>query len=122
MNTLGMRQCDIGKDPEILSVIQKWMVNISKILEYRKQPIFPVGEKLIAPGMQRIDENASFQVPKSSGCRPNLREWWVGERISLGDNERQWVVNCVRQSKKDNDQFDLPCEGGKSEIGSFFHE
>jgi hypothetical protein len=55
MNTLGMRQCDIGKDPEILSVIQKWMVNISKILEYRKQPIFPVGEKLIAPGMQRIE-------------------------------------------------------------------
>ena len=40
------------------------------------------------------------------------------EKISLDNDERRWVVDCVRQSKKDNGQFDLPCEGGKSEIGS----
>jgi hypothetical protein len=40
------------------------------------------------------------------------------EKISLGNNERQWVVDCVRQPRKNNGQFDLPCEGGKSEIGS----
>ena len=63
-------------------------------------------------------ENASFQLQKSSGCKPNLWEWWVGEKISLGNDERQWVVDCVRQPRKNNGQFDLPCEGGKSEIGS----
>ena len=45
-------------------------------------------------------ENASFKLPKSSGCRPNLRVWWVGEKISLDNNQRQWVVNCVLQPPK----------------------
>jgi len=40
------------------------------------------------------------------------------EKISLDNDERWWVVECVRQSKKDNGQFDLPHEGGKSKIGS----
>ncbi len=63
-------------------------------------------------------ENASFQVPKSSGCRPNLREWWVGVKISLNNDERQLVVDCVRQPRKNNGQFDFPRKGGKFEIGS----
>jgi len=42
----------------------------------------------------------------------------VGEKISLSNDERQWVVDCVRQPRKNNAQFDLPFEGGKSEIGS----
>jgi hypothetical protein len=25
-------------------------------------------------------------TPKSSGCRPNLREWWVGVKNSLDNN------------------------------------
>ena len=41
-----------------------------------------------------------------------------GKKISLDNDERWWVVNCVWQSKKVNGQFDLPREGGKSEIGS----
>jgi len=41
-----------------------------------------------------------------------------GRVIMLDNDERRWVVGCVRQSKKDNGQFDLPREGGKSEIGS----
>ncbi len=28
-------------------------------------------------------ENVSFLTPKSSGCKPNLREWWVGEKLAL---------------------------------------
>ncbi len=40
------------------------------------------------------------------------------EKISLGNDESRWVVECVRQPRKNNGQFDLPCEGGKSEIGS----
>jgi hypothetical protein len=38
---------------------------------------------------------------ESSGCRPNLREWWVGEKISLDNDARQWVVNGHWQSKKE---------------------
>jgi hypothetical protein len=40
------------------------------------------------------------------------------EKISLGNDERQWVVDCVRQPRKNNGQFNLPCEGRKSEIRS----
>ena len=76
----------------------------------------------------KVDFNSAYQAmwgqiteistPKVLAVRPNLREWWVGEKISLDNDERRWVVDCVWQSKKDNGQFDLPCEGGKSEIGS----
>ena len=59
-------------------------------------------------------ENASFQLPKSSGCRPNLWEWRVGEKISLDNDQWQWVVDCVRQPKKSNEQFDLPVRGASS--------
>ncbi len=38
------------------------------------------------------------------------------EKISLDNNQRQWVVNCIRQSKKSNEQFDLPAQGGKFEL------
>jgi hypothetical protein len=40
-------------------------------------------------------------TPESSGCRPNLWEWWVGEKISLDNGARQWVVDGHRQSKKE---------------------
>jgi hypothetical protein len=56
-------------------------------------------------------ENASFQLPKSSGCRPNLQEGWVGGKISLDNDQWQWVVDCNRQPKKNNEQFDLSLEG-----------
>ena len=63
-------------------------------------------------------ENASFQLPKSSGCRPNLREWWVGEKISLDNDERPWIVDCIRQSKKSNEHSSCLIRGGKFESGS----
>ena len=45
-------------------------------------------------------ENASFETPKSSGCRPNLRERWVGEKISLCIDKGNGIVVSRRQSKK----------------------
>ena len=119
--------------------------SFSPLIFLRLLAIFPVGEKLIAPGMQRIEyavihtrqggqrknyiiklnkksivqfalkvdflisglssyvgsENAGFRLPKSSGCRPNLREWWVGEKISLDNDGRQWFIDGRWQSKKE---------------------
>jgi len=38
------------------------------------------------------------------------------KKISLDINQWQWVVDCVRQPKKSNEQFDLPARGGKFEL------
>ena len=41
-----------------------------------------------------------FPNSKSSGWGPNLREWWLGEKISLNNNESQWIVDNRWQAKK----------------------
>jgi hypothetical protein len=46
-------------------------------------------------------ENASFRLPKSSGCRPNLREWWVGEKISLANDGRRWIADEFGSPKEE---------------------
>ena len=56
------------------------------------------------------------KTPKVLVYLPVLREWRVGEKISLDNDQWQWVVDCVRQPKKSNEQFDLPVRGGKFEL------
>jgi hypothetical protein len=38
------------------------------------------------------------------------------KKISLDNDQWQWVVDCVWQPKKSNEQFDLPVRGGKFEL------
>jgi hypothetical protein len=55
-------------------------------------------------------------TPKSSGCRPNLREWWVGEKklplITMQGNGLSMDVGILKKNE------DLPClqSGGKSKF------
>jgi hypothetical protein len=45
-------------------------------------------------------ENGKFLTPKVLAARPNLREWWVGEKISLDNDKGDGIVVGRRQSKK----------------------
>jgi hypothetical protein len=57
-------------------------------------------------------------TPKSSGCRPNLWEWWVGEKkIALITMQGNGLSMDVGNPKKNED---LPClqSRGKSKFGS----
>ena len=66
-------------------------------------------------------ENVSFQTPKSSGCRPNLREWWVGEKISLDNDKGDGIVVGRRQSKKTMRRSLLPLKRFRGRMsGSHF--
>jgi hypothetical protein len=38
------------------------------------------------------------------------------KKISLDNDQWQWVVDCVWQPKKSNEQFDLPVRGGMFEL------
>jgi hypothetical protein len=38
------------------------------------------------------------------------------KKNSLDNDQWQWVVDCIRQPKKSNEQFDLPVRGGKFEL------
>ena len=50
-------------------------------------------------------EIVGFQLPKSSGYRPNLREWWVGEKISLDYVEGEWL-SIAFGNQKNNGKFE----------------
>jgi len=64
-------------------------------------------------------ENVSFQLLKSSGCRPNLREWWVGEKLALITMDGNGLLIAFGNKKK-HEQFNLPHQGGKFEFGSLY--
>ena len=63
-------------------------------------------------------ENASFQVPKVLAVgQTSGSGGWVKKLASVTmRGNGLWIA--FGNPEKNNGQFDLPCEGGKSEIGS----
>jgi hypothetical protein len=49
-----------------------------------------------------------FSTPKVLAVGPNLREWWVGEKISHDNDVLRWLSNRIGSNPKKNEELLKP--------------
>ena len=64
-----------------------------------------------------LNNASNILVWPKNGLLMHVFTFW-DEKISLDNNQRQWVVDCVRQPKKAMSNLTCPIWGGKFEFGS----